>query len=207
MAAIDHWRRFLFVHNIKTSGHWLLRSIGGCHYSNNHAPASWIKQRFADDGIADHWKHYYKFSIVRHPYTLLVSLYRYLQREPLNSQHKHVIDNNGNYVCFDDFIANIAPLFNREILGLPFAFYSDQYSRVTINDNWELDRIFKFENREEINRVMFNRFRVKMIEKKVNQDPGKQPSIEDICEKETIATINRLYQKDFENFGYSKIEV
>lgn len=193
---------FIFIHINKCGGTSLKSSFSrtkNIKIPNNDDIKNLIK--------TDKWKNSFKFTVVRNPYDRILSLYGMLLRSKkiitLDEVIKIISNDNIGYLRGD---GGLSPGKKQYIKrhGLPmthphYGIYDNETNTLRIN------RFFKLENiNEEWNQIE------SLIGKKLNIVKLNSSNIKKdytIFTKEQIEIINKVYDKDFEVFGYDKINL
>lgn len=176
---IDHKNKCIFIHIPRTGG----TSIEGAfdiemnynNYAEKHLSASETRKLI---GVGT-WNNYYKFAIVRNPYSRLVSCWKRGFYAPRNAANLY------------DFVCNFKPAkhevnspFYHEILDIP------------------LDYICKFESLNE----NFNEICAKLkLDLKLPhlEKSNSKSSYQKYYDKRTKAIVKFLYRKDLKIYDYS----
>lgn len=198
--------KIIFVHIPRTGGTSLLKFLnierkkenlysGYCHYSsilNQHYPLYKIKNylNLTLDNL-NHSNNYFKFSIVRNPYSRIISIYNFMRE--LNT-------NKGR--TFNSFLDLVEQIYKTNN-------FSEHIYYQSLRNQWEfllekpddkidLDALFKFEkikSSELFLQLKFNKenplLHFNHIENSIN------------LTKYQKYRIYKLYKKDFELFNYS----
>ena len=82
---IFHNIKAIFIHIPKTAGTSIERTLGNTQFGG-HSYAKTIKKKYPEE-----WNNYYKFTIVRDPFTRFASAYYYLKQK---SVHPALLNNN-----------------------------------------------------------------------------------------------------------------
>ena len=174
---------------------------------------------------------YFKFAVVRNPYSWLLSIWdnRYQPNLnakaawknklrfqiakhtgvfPLPAQRFHQMYPDGSFKSFvlfiDYLLSNYSSSFTKGFLGA-----SDQYSYIENDRNIKFDFIAKLEtldrDLEKINQIvrLDNNFKPSHLNQK-NKTESREKYL-DYYDDESIAIVNRIFARDFEIFGYQPI--
>jgi chondroitin 4-sulfotransferase 11 len=202
---ISYKHKAIFVHIPKTAGTSIERAleikaldkeayrhrdefvIGGVKYALQHYTAEMLMQ---EESIRPHWKPYYKFAFVRHPYTRVLSEYFWIKGKKdqgLEFDRQDFKDHLKSYY---------ANLNTDHKLSQTQYLYSS--SGILL-----VDRVFKFEQIKASFRVLSNRLKLKS-ELEHAQKSSNSTSYTSKLDGSDKDFIYKLYKKDFENFNYKK---
>lgn len=194
--------KFIFIHINKcggTSFKQTLKGVPNVIVPSNDQIVNLVKK--------DVWKESYTFTIVRNPYHRLLSLHGMLVRD----RNEKSIDEILNIISNDDikYISNSGGLDKKrkEYIkrhGLPmthkhYGIYDNDKNVLNVN------KFYKLENLENewshIEELLGKKLHVYNI--------NKSNSKKDLSffTKQQIEKINQIYSKDFEVFGYDKINL
>lgn len=176
---IDHNSKFIFIHIPRTGG----TSIEGAFniemsyndYSEKHLKASETKQLISDKI----WDDYFKFSIVRNPYSRLVSCWKRGFYYPKNT---------GNLY---DFVINFKPA-KHEVQS---PFYHDIIDET-------LDYVCRFERLKEDFSIVCNKLNINLKLPHIEKSNTEKP-YQSFYDKRTKAIVSYLYNKDLKRYNYS----
>lgn len=188
----------LFMHIPKTAGNSIMKQqcIGRVvrHYPFIDIRTGYINTSLLNVGVqCPQLKHYYSFTVVRHPYTRFASAYSFLLQGGVhNAIDTRYRDLLLSYGTIDAVIDDLDHLKKKIV------HFVDQYVFVVNQDDHILvDRVLKFENLQEELVSMTECF----------TDLGKHnssPSEKLILTDEQKAKIAKCYEKDFLIFDYKK---
>lgn len=199
MAIISHSKRFVFIHVYKTGGtsirHYLSRYVDDLTtVQDEHG--SWLDFVVCCEqaGRRD-WLRYYSFSVVRHPYDWLSSLYRYIQTQPEHPDHMAVKNLTG-----DEFVLWLVEQSVSDPRQVGCVFYGTQ-SEMVLCKRRKLDKIMVFNKEMQLPHKLARRIKAKERDlphvNKGEREPG-----EIFFTAKGIAVINKWWKDDFKNFGF-----
>jgi hypothetical protein len=166
-----------FLLNLEENGN---KWINGVH---KHATALEIK-KYLDKKI---FEEYYKFAFVRHPMDWQVSLYEYIKNTPHRDQSL------AQKITFKEFA--LREIKKKSLRQIDF---------LTENDNFIIDKIYKFENISKELEKLFNILNIsskKSSIKHLNRSPRIKHFYE-YYDKELEKAVREYYSDDFKFFGY-----
>jgi hypothetical protein len=140
------------------------------------------------------WQNYFKFSIVRNPFTRMVSTYYYVE-----DFHRE------RYGDFRGFVLALPELATREH-HLAGSHYVPQTLYTHIDGEQVVDYVGRFENLDDAVRYLGEHLGQALALPRVNiREQASRPKvIADLYDEETIGIIQDVYAPDFDTFGYSK---
>lgn len=174
---------------------------------------------------------YFKFTVVRNPYSWLLSIWGNRYQSPMNvkktlsnrlrfivaeltgikkfhSQHFHQMYPDGSFKSFvlfiDYLVSNYPPSFTKGYLGV-----DDQYSYIENDRNFKFDFIAKLENLDrdlnKINQIVHLNDDLKVPHLNKESKTKNREKYLDFYDDESIAIVNRIFARDFKFFGYQPI--
>ena len=174
---------------------------------------------------------YFKFTVVRNPYSWLLSVWDNRYQAKLNkkenwkiklrfklaeltginqlpSQHFHQMYPDGSFKSFvlfiDYLLSNYPPSFTKRYLGA-----NEQYSYIENNRNIKFDFIAKLENLdrdlEKINQIVQLKDCLQTPHLNQKRKTASREKYLDYYDDESIKIVNRIFARDFEIFGYQPI--
>ncbi len=202
---IDHKNKVIFIHIPRCGGTSIEKALTGFDYWHinpilKHAPANIYRNLFRN-----YWDEYFKFSIVRDPYTRFRSLWKYRKAYRLN------LDAEGK-ICIDKYVDYFGPNKIIELQenlinsGLEVKYMDTcKFKKRQVYGNYineSIDKIYYFENLPEVFSELSNLFNINLptVHAEKSQDPPPELS------KKSISLINDLCSNDFRKFRYTKIK-
>jgi chondroitin 4-sulfotransferase 11 len=191
--VISHKHKCIFVHIRKTGGISLssfLKEIDqDAEYASGpdlHAPLSWYKKTYGEQVYND----YFKFTFVRNPWGLRVSLRKWLA--------KHAQGRLGKYarrLSFSDwikrYVVNCRP--NQTGVGLTQLGY--------LNPVEDMDFIGRFENLQQDFDIICDKIGIPQQELP-HENKTNHKHYTEYYDDETKSIVAKKYRKDIEYFGY-----
>jgi len=202
---ISHKHKAIFVHIPKTAGTSIERAMGikeldresyrhrdefvidGVKYALQHYTAEMLMQ---EEAIRPHWKPYYKFAFVRHPYTRVLSEYFWVKGKKNQGLEFDRQD-------FKDYLKSYYVNLNTDH-KLSQTQYLYSSSGILL-----VDRVFKFEQIKASFNVLSNRLKLKSKLEHA-QKSSNSASYTSKLDGDDKDFIYELYRDDFENFNYKK---
>ena len=180
---------FFFIHIPRTGGtavrHTLQKYTAEDAFSNHLSATEMIAQ--AGEQL---WKDRFTFSIVRNPYTRLVSLYRYIKGNSAHHLHKAANEHN-TFVSFVQWIYSCEePVFKTQKDFL-----------CSMQGDILVDFVCRFESIHADVRAICNKIGCPF-------DLPKGPALVDIApfyDDATILLVQKMFHDDFEIFGYMSL--
>jgi len=176
---------------------------------------------------------YFKFTIVRNPYSWILSVWNNFYQSPTGNSKENLVNNLkfqlgrittkklfsaqyfyemypdgsfNNFVLFIETMLRERPRAAETIWGC-----SDQYSFIENDRNLEFDFIGKFESLEEDLKTIFKKVEGKEIETVPRETHGSDRNKQErkkylaYYNEKSIAIINQVFARDFETFGYQPV--
>lgn len=166
----------LFVHIPKTAGIALRHTLGKDNWVRTwhvgHDPYHVLKQNNIIPPET------FKFSIVRNPFTRAYSYYDHFRRW------------NRSSISFKNFLEMLEKGQTTEIT--PLMKY-DQSFYIFDGDKCEMDKLYRFENLEELGIDLL----------KINVGSYSKEEYNKDYDSESIEKVRKIYARDFRNLGYS----
>lgn len=185
-------KKVIFIHIPKSAGTSVL-SMLGTHISRDHA--TWYEFRASD---VDRFESYYKFSVVRNPYSRLISTFRYLSRGGNQvSDMRWLQMPLARCSTFNDFVDKC---LSEELVYGSRMFWPQHMFLFNEFGDLMVDRVLKFENLSRDWSDLASRIGAPKELKRLNMSGGASSSHDlpsDVKQK-----IFSLYKRDFELLGY-----
>lgn len=195
--------KFIFLHIPKTAGTSVEESLYDYHdFDYNDDPHLELLQ-FYDDMTREEYDEFYKFTVIRNPFTLLYSTWAYYvrgngidiefndwikwrHRDPV-SKYKGLVDDNGNF--------RLTYYMNR---------YPQTFWLVNHDGEFIIDRTICFENLEEDLGEVFDKLKLgEMYLPHNNKTSNDDRRYIDYYDEESIEIVKKEFKIDFDLFGYS----
>ena len=192
---ISHKHKCIFVHIRKTGGisvsSFLTEIDSDAEYAFHpdhslHAPLDWYRETYGEQIYND----YFKFSIVRNPWSLRVSFCKWL------AKHDH--GRLGKYarrLPFSDWVKRYAVKWNPNKTGVGLTQLG------YLNPVEDMDFIGRFENLEEDFNVVCDKIGIPHQELP-HENKSKHKHYTEYYDDETRQIVAEKYAKDIEYFGY-----
>lgn len=190
-----HYYRCIFFHIPKTAGVAVSQSLFG-NLGLGHINVGEAKKRFSEQEFFD----YYRFTIVRNPYTRLHSAFYFLKNGGFSSRDEAWT--SENLAGIDDFESFVHDWLTPDHCELKTHFLpQNQFVTCLESGKMELDFIGRYERLEEDFKVIKRKIRNNQKLETKNITPPKPPLI---LTNQMRDIIHNCYAKDFELFNYSK---
>ena len=199
---LDYNKKLCFIHIPKTGGTGIemqleimnkKKNLWGIEKGRARQHYLWFEYK---DILKDNYNNFFKFTLVRNPYSRFISEYYYN-------------DNYGfkNNQSFDDFIETAKDIIdNRKYYNnLKNDHFIPQTNFIyDINNNLIINKIFKLENIQELGNYLVENNYLKIYTNKiVNKSHKKSLRIQDL-NKEQKDKIYSLYERDFLLLKYNR---
>lgn len=201
MALIDKKRNFIFVHIYKTGGNSLrdlLKAPSTEEIMGVHVEANDVKAHLCAHNDQKFWNNAFKFSMVRNPYSWLVSTYEYIKRAKNHDYHDLCTNNNFDY--FVHWVVGTAMKLDR-----PFGSnkYLTQTGFVTVDGQIAMDKIYRMEEFNIAVQDLKKRFNIPLTSiPRRNVNPHPKP-YESYYSPDLIRFVNTHFKDDLHNFDYA----
>ena len=188
--------KLLFIHIPKAAGVSVHKTLFGIDSPGHHLTASIHKSRFSEK----EWDQTFKFTFVRNPYSRLYSAYNYLsqggRRRDLDKEYQCKLN---TYESFDAFVINgLEKAVNEKIQH-----FTPQFEMITdSNGVLMVDFIGKYETLEIDFRIIQHLSKRKIIRNLKQENFATTPKEHFTFSPQMINIVQKVYQKDFELFGY-----
>ena len=174
---------------------------------------------------------YFKFVFVRNPYSWVLSIWNNFYQSPhrnstinfknflklnarkllnkkLDSQHFYEMYSDNS---FKSFILFIDEIISKDMPIAKTAWgAADQYSFVENDRNIKFDFVGRFENLLEDSNKIFNTLGIQKLDEMphriCSKNKQKRQNYLEYYDEESIKIVNKLFIRDFENFGYQLIK-
>ena len=184
MAFRSEKNNLIFIHIMKTGGTFIRTLYPDfVQISSVHASAFQTKQSVSKEI----WDNSFKFGVVRDPYEMIISLYRYLNDHPEHADHLM------SHLNFQQFLKEF------ETHKLNKGFYKTQKGMLYNGEKCLVDKVFKQEEMYEAMKYLHENHGAEFSTKKVNTSNFIPVHLT----KENRSRINRMFKEDFKTFGYS----
>ena len=188
----------IYIHIPKAAGVSVSKALFG-NYGAGHKTIKHWKTKFN----VYTFNQYFKFTIVRNPYTRLYSAYNFLKSGGINNSDKQFsTDTLKDYPTFEGFINNY--LNNRTALS-QIHFIPQIYFLTDYDNQISVDFIGKFENLNDSFNFIQSKIGVSSKLLHINASSYKDYSIESIYTKSMINKVNKIYKDDFLRLEYKML--
>lgn len=184
--------RFCFIHINKNAGTSISKAVGLYHRMH-------FTVRDAIDNSSEQLYHScFKFTVVRNPYTRIISMYNYA----FKMNEAHIKRDN---LSFEDWVLktfkekNEQYFFSKKILGTQTNYLINYHNKI------DLDLIIKFEDLKGGYQILKEKLSLKEDLPNLNKTE-KEPLSNKIKNDKILEIINNYFKEDFENFNYKKYE-
>lgn len=202
---ISHKYKAIFVHIPKTAGTSVERAleikaldkdsyrhrdefmIDGVKYALQHYTAEMLMQ---EEAIQPHWKSYYKFAFVRHPYTRVLSEYFWVKGKT----------NHGLEFNRKDFKSHLESYYAK--INTDHKLSQTQYLYSSYNVLL-VDKVFRFEQIKTVFEELSGKLKLKS-KLEHTQKSSNSTSYTAELDNDDKYFIYELYRDDFEKFNYKK---
>lgn len=183
--------KILFVHIPKTGG----TSISTALFGKDSGHPYLYQFYFANK---DYTNSFFKFCVVRNPYDRLVSTYFHFTTNEINPKIKRLWD-DFNINSFEELILKMEnPVFFKKLKKIIHFVPQNELIRY---EDLCMDKIFKFENFDSIEKELNNNLKEKKVTlKKLNT--SKRGTYEDYYTDKTKSIVYEVYKQDFDLFDY-----
>lgn len=203
MAIISAENKFCFIHIYRTGGTTIQEALRKQVFDLKilnplHSTIEYTLDKFPQV------QNYIKFSYVRNPYDLLISIYTDILTSGKNTDYLHIKD-----IGFYKFIQWLYEVgMKREETSLE-PFYRTQTDSLYINKKSNIDEIYKYETlcNDSGSSSLFSLFS-KLNLRFPNSVPltkksDRDISYGDIYDYNTYKLVNTIFKEDFKNFKYN----
>lgn len=198
---IDHKNKTIFIHIPRCGGTSIEKALTGLDYWDinptlKHAPANIYKNLFPN-----YWDEYFKFSIVRDPYSRFRSLWKYRNEYGLS------LDAEGK-ICIRQYVDYFGPKKivelqkNLKHSGLQIEYLEvKKYKKNQVYGNYlnePIDKIYHFESLPIVFSELSKKFNIDLPI--IHHEKALEPPPE--LSKKSISLINDICSNDFKRFDY-----
>lgn len=185
-------KKILFVHIPKTGGSSVATALIG-----NPSGHPYLFEFF--NANPKYTREFFKFCVVRNPFDRLVSTYAYiLKKEDSPMRHKKILK-QLNINSFEDLIKSLDNKKDHRILTNYIVHFRSQ-SELIQHSQIKMDRIFKFEEFNNIETELNTLLNENIKIKKLNASPRKE--YKEYFNDYAINVTSRIYKTDLEMFDY-----
>jgi hypothetical protein len=193
-------KNLLFIHVPKTGGTSIETMLGAlnsqCGYGikNRKAMQHYLWNDFLKIFGQQRFNRYFKFSVVRNPYDRFLSEYYWTPIKGLGNKSKQSIDDFIK--CVEEIVKNRR--FNATVSHDHFI---PQVEYIYDSEkNLKVNKLFKFENFNEVLDFLSKRYNIKKIDKVCNSTTKDKLKLTEV-QKDRIY---KIYEKDFKILCYPK---
>ena len=200
--ALTNGNNFIFIHIYKCGGtsirSLLTSNLPVTEFNHGHATARETRDFYYENGGVFQWKTSFKFTFVRNPFDLVVSLYEYIKSDSTHINHEEVKDMYFDAFCvwYVDCIKNKKQNPNGKFNTLTEFLFDDQGKLL-------VDFVGKLENIDDDIKVVSDRLKIPM-----NVMPYINRTVRNLdyriyYSEESKQLITDAFYYDLVNFNYS----
>lgn len=216
MALVSDKYKFMFIHAYRAGGNSMRKALGspavgstlntlkGIEVLGYHVNAKDLRQYYHDINADNIFETYYKFALVRNPFSWLVSTYKYIKYSPGHNFHDLIKGMN-----FEHFLHWY--VFDAMKMSRPYG--SNKYQTLTdfvydVNGNLLVNFVGKMENMKNILSIIRNNTNVPIHYHDgnlphINYTSRKLPNWRHYYTAKCHQFVVDHFAKDFDNFEYS----
>lgn len=198
---VQYNKKVIFIHIPKTGGQSIYEPLemrGGPNTYSGYQQAHLTANELRNVLGTKMFNSYTKLSVVRNPYDRLVSEYFYIQQRMSSGSGGYIKELKGHDVSFEDLVKNLAKIDLYEHPQCQRARFLPQKEFIYSNDALVVDKLFRFENWQEIEKYMKENYNSDIPHK----NKSEHDSYMHYYNPETLAIVNDLYKEDFKAFDY-----
>lgn len=110
MCVVSYTNNFIFFHIPKCGGTSINDLIGDLRFNepsliNTHHTYLDAKRIFEEKGMLDWFNNAKKFAVVRNPFDMMASLYKYIKEKPNHYLHKRILNHDFTQFCY--YVRNV----------------------------------------------------------------------------------------------------
>lgn len=206
---ISHKYNAIFVHIPKTAGTSIenvleisgimpdnlrshsIKNIDGVNFAPQHYTSLILKEHSL---VKEFWNSYFKFSVVRNPYSRVLSEWFWVRTEK-----GEIIEDTETELDIKKFKIHLHDFYKK--LDTDHKLLQSDY--IYKNNKCLVDKVFKFENLIEVNEVLKEKCKVKKNLPHIQKSSNKNNYIEQLTQSHKDF-IYELYKEDFKNFNYKR---
>ena len=202
----DHQKKIIFIHIPKTGGTSIENYMNILNYNNpilKHGYGTFKNISFQHFTYSDYneflgihiFKNYFKFSVIRNPYTRIISEYFWVP-DKLKIGYK-------SNKSFDYFLENVTKIINSNKLDQKYYDHFIPQYKFICDENGSkfVNKIFKFEDFNSI--IKFLKSKNYKFNEKYILNKGRNKQQLNLNNKQKNI-IYKIYKKDFKFFNYKK---
>ena len=196
----SHNKKIIFVHIPKCGGTTIERAFGLLNPNNGYginkgkAMQHYIWKHYKNELDGNIFNNYFKFSIVRNPYTRFISEYYWCVTPKVGHKGKQSID---NFISYCKKIVDRGQynetIYHDHFMPQYLYIYDDK-------NNLKVNKLFKFENYPVIHKFMLDKYNIKTA----HHGKGSYGKEKIILTKSQKERIYNIYKQDFIIFNYKK---
>lgn len=185
-------KKILFIHIPKTGGSSVASALIGKPTGHPYLYEFFLSNK-------NYTKDFFKFCVVRNPYDRLVSAYSYIVLGDSPQKYKDIF-NECNIRSFSDLVMALDNWKTRRILQNQIVHLRTQLEMIE-HTAIKLDKVYKFEDFQYIEKDMNNRYVQNIHIQKLN--PSPRSDYKGYYDNNAVEIIKRVYGRDLEAFNYN----
>ena len=199
--------KYILVHIPKTSGQSINTAMNPADPRmkeiklpdapfHHHWTAGEIKRAFPKE-----FESYFKFAVVRHPLDRIVSEYSFYKTGRMGNKFRYWGRSLVPTLTFSQFISDVKDhCWDHPEHGIRCRYYPQVNYLYDGEGNLMVDKVFRFEDRQEIDDFIFKTSGKKVIKR----NRSTHDHYLSYYTRETLEVAQTLYKEDFDTFGYAR---
>ena len=210
MALVSETNNFIFIHIYKCGGNSVRRMLGTPNIGQPdvnelsayevhgvHANIADVKRHFDQKGMEQFYNDAFKFTTIRNPFSMLVSLYKYIRNSKIHPYHDAMM--NKNFSMFLHWYVYEAMFIERPYGANKYQFL---HQFLEIAGTGQMDYIMRLEAITEDIKYACMRIGIPPKEMPIiNVSKSKKP-YRDFYSTENKQFVEEHFAKDLEQFNY-----